>query len=70
MFIALERALTELARGESHARQLEASSPFFKLPRALRDRVYEYYAYEEEGYFYDTTTYKLQIRGGRPFLVL
>jgi len=28
-------------------------SPLFRLPRELRDAIYEYYAFEEQGYFYD-----------------
>lgn len=42
------------------------SSPFFRLPQELRDKVYEYYVDEEDGYFYDPDTKKLTLDGKRP----
>ncbi|KAI2485312.1 hypothetical protein Ptr902_04252 [Pyrenophora tritici-repentis] len=38
----------------------QRQSPFFRLPRELRDNIYEYYAHDADGVFYDYASDKLQ----------
>ncbi|KAF2111064.1 hypothetical protein BDV96DRAFT_186205 [Lophiotrema nucula] len=40
----------------------QPQSPFFRLPREIRDLIYEFYVYEDEGYFYDYEARKMQLR--------
>lgn len=45
---------------------LQRGCPFFRLPQELRDEVYKYYVYDEDGYFYDAPSGKLRLSGRRP----
>jgi len=38
----------------------QPQSPFFRLPRELRDIIYEYYVHDAEGVFYDYATDRLR----------
>ncbi|KAF2109237.1 hypothetical protein BDV96DRAFT_242521 [Lophiotrema nucula] len=42
--------------------QLE--SPLFRVPREIRDAIYDYYTFEENGYFYNTCSEKLALHNG------
>ena len=44
-------------RTKYYSAQLQ--SPIFRLPREVRDVIYDYYLLEDEGYHYDTETGKL-----------
>jgi len=44
---------------------LQHQSPLFRLPRELRDAIYAYYAFEEEGYVYDRAAGGLHPASGR-----
>ena len=39
-------------------------SPLFRLPREIRDEIYEYYAQETHGYHYDSSSGKLRMDSG------
>jgi hypothetical protein len=43
----------------------QLNSPFFRLPRELRDEVYAYYVSEEGGYVQEPTTRKLRTFHGK-----
>jgi len=38
----------------------QLQSPLFRLPRELRDNIYEHYAHDENGVFYDYASDKLR----------
>ncbi|KAF1843075.1 uncharacterized protein K460DRAFT_368005 [Cucurbitaria berberidis CBS 394.84] len=42
----------------------QQQSPLFRLPRELRDLVYQYYVAEREGYFYDARTRTISSQSG------
>jgi hypothetical protein len=46
---------------------LQHQSPLFRIPRELRDEIYAYYAYDEEGLAYDYPTKRLKYASGRDF---
>jgi hypothetical protein len=41
-------------------------SLLFRIPRELRDEIYQYYVLEEDGYHHDSVTGKLRIANGDP----
>ena len=41
-------------------------SPFFRLPQELRDKVYQNYVREDDGYWFDPRSKKLRLKDGRP----
>jgi hypothetical protein len=41
---------------------IQSQSTLFRLPRELRDQIYEYYLRAENGYFYDPHTEKMMDR--------
>lgn len=45
---------------------MSTSSPLFCIPRELRDEIYTYYLYEEDGYFHDFATGRLRRSHQRP----
>ena len=46
--------------------QPSVSSPFLRLPRELRDEVYDQYFRTDDGFTYDFITNKLKLAGGLP----
>ncbi|KAI4681807.1 uncharacterized protein J4E84_007403 [Alternaria hordeiaustralica] len=50
------------ATPSSHARSDQQQSPFFRLPRELRDDIYEAYAHHSEGVFYSYPSGKLRCK--------
>ena len=48
----------------SHA-SVSTQSPFLRLPRELRDMIYEYYAQEKEGLFYDYDNDTMRVANGQ-----
>jgi hypothetical protein len=40
------------------------SSFLLRLPREVRDIIYDYYVYSEDGYVYDFRTNKLRLANG------
>jgi hypothetical protein len=48
-------------------RDLQQQSPLFRIPRELRDEIYAYYAYDEEGLAYDYPTKRLKYASSRDF---
>jgi hypothetical protein len=48
----------------------QPQSPLFDLPQELRDLIYEFYAYEEDGYRYEYPARKLRPASGRALNLL
>ncbi|KAI4694484.1 hypothetical protein J4E81_006702 [Alternaria sp. BMP 2799] len=46
--------------------QPSISSPFLRLPRELRDEIYDHYFRTDDGFTYDFVTNKLKLAGGLP----
>ena len=44
-----------------HCELDQHQSPLFRLPRELRDEIYDFYTHEDDGYVFDSTAQKLPI---------
>ncbi|KAI4704302.1 hypothetical protein J4E81_001368 [Alternaria sp. BMP 2799] len=54
-----------LRHGDGPSMNNQHQSLLFRLPRELRDRIYEYYTHQEQGYIYDPSAQKFRLANGQ-----